>query len=66
MTRTVNPERHAGRPRELTAPTRVNLSLSASEYDRLDRIATALGTSVPKVIRRLLRRRLRPLELLGQ
>jgi predicted transcriptional regulator len=40
-----------GRPREVENPVRVSVRVSASDYDRIDRIARDSGTSVPAVIR---------------
>lgn len=47
-----------GRPRELHAPTRVNLSLDGADYDRLYQLAREKETSVPKLIRVLILRSL--------
>jgi hypothetical protein len=40
-----------GRPREVADPVRVSVRVEAYDYDALDRIARANGTTIPAVIR---------------
>jgi hypothetical protein len=44
-------DRKRGRPRVANEAVRVNVTVAASEYDRLYQLARAQDTSVPAVIR---------------
>jgi hypothetical protein len=44
-------DRPVGRPREVDDPVRVNVSVPARDYDRLDHAARQKGLTVPAIIR---------------
>lgn len=47
----MEPKSRGGRPRETVDPVRVSVRLSGTDYDRLDRMASEAGVSVPALIR---------------
>jgi len=40
-----------GRPREIDDPVRMNVSIEAQDYDRIDALARRQGSSAPAVVR---------------